>query len=171
MANRDQLKNHLKNFTVKELKKEVMNVKKGFQVSKLKRVDLEDVILKNHQHFLHLLKKNKVKKTKPSIKKPKPWEKKPSEKKPNSTVKDIKLNKQQNDMLVKQYIIELLNKLDEKATGTRHPVFINDKHSGVTIQKSKPYIIRDIDNFSKILLKATTDRKKVEDVLCHMITQ
>ena len=75
-------------------------------------------------------------------------------------------------MLVKQYIIELLNKLDEKATGTRHPVFINDKHSGVTIQKRKPYyIIRDIDNFSKILLKATTDRKKVEDVLYHMITQ
>ena len=35
-----QLKNHLKNFTVKELKKEVINVKKGFQVSKLKRVDV-----------------------------------------------------------------------------------------------------------------------------------
>ena len=70
-----QLKNHLKNVTVKELKKEVINVKKGFQVSKLKRVDVENVILKNHQHFLHLLKKNKVKKTKQTVKKSKPLEK------------------------------------------------------------------------------------------------
>lgn len=58
----EQLKNHLKNFTVKELKKEALAVKKGFQVSKLKRVDVENIILKNHQHFLHLLEKNKVKK-------------------------------------------------------------------------------------------------------------
>ena len=80
MVNYDKLKNHLKNFTVKELKKEVINVKKGFQVSKLRRIDVENVILKNHLLFLHLLEKNKVKKTKPSIKKPKPSKKKPSEK-------------------------------------------------------------------------------------------
>ena len=167
MVNRDKLKNHLKNFTVKELKKEVMNVKKGFQVSKLKRVDVENVILKNHLLFIHLLEKNKVKKTKPSIKKPKP-----SKKKPNSTVKDIKLNKQQNDMLVKQYINQILNTLDEKATGTRYPVFINDKHSGVTIMKGKSqYLIRGTKNFDNIILKATTDRKQVEDVLYHILTQ
>ena len=53
----NQLKNHLKNFTVKELKKEVLNIKKGFQVSKLKRAEVEKVILKNHQHYIHLLKK------------------------------------------------------------------------------------------------------------------
>ena len=53
----NELKNHLKNFTVKELKKEVLNVKKDFQVSKLKRAEVEQVILKNHQHFMHLLKK------------------------------------------------------------------------------------------------------------------
>lgn len=59
MTNHNQLKNHLKNFTVKELKKEVINVKKGFQVSKLKRAEVENVILKNPQHFLHLLKKTR----------------------------------------------------------------------------------------------------------------
>ena len=42
----EQLKNHLKNFTVKELKKEVIAVKKDFQVSKLRRADIEKVILK-----------------------------------------------------------------------------------------------------------------------------
>ena len=65
----DQLKSHLKNFTVKELKKEVLNVKKDFQVSKLKRAEVENVILINHQHFKHLLEKKKAKKTKPTLKK------------------------------------------------------------------------------------------------------
>ena len=60
----NKLKNHLKNFTVKELKKEVLNIKKWFQVSKLKRAEVEKVIINHHQDFMHLLQKNKVKKTK-----------------------------------------------------------------------------------------------------------
>ena len=165
MANRDQLKNHLKNFTVKELKKEVINVKKGFQVSKLKRVDVENVILKNHQHFLHLLKKNKVKKTKQTVKKSKPLEKKPK-----PTAKDNNTNKQQIDMSVKLYINQLLDTLDEKAAGKRYPEFIDERYSGVTIQKNKSqYVIRDTNNFSNIILRATTDRKQVEDILYHML--
>ena len=160
-----QLKNHLKNFTVKELKKEVINVKKGFQVSKLKRVDVENVILKNHQHFLHLLKKNKVKKTKQTVKKSKPLEKKPK-----PTAKDNNTNKQQIDMSVKLYINQLLDTLDEKAAGKRYPEFIDERYSGVTIQKNKSqYVIRDTNNFSNIILRATTDRKQVEDILYHML--
>jgi len=166
MVNHDQLKNHLKNFTVKELKKEVLNVKQGFQVSKLKRVDVENVILKNHQHFLHLLEKNKVKKTKPTVKKSKP-----SEKKPKSTGKDNNTNKQQIDMSIKQYLNQLLDTLDEKAAGKRYPEFINERYSGVTIQKNKSqYIIRDTNDFSNIILRATNDRKQVEDILYHMLT-
>ena len=160
-----QLKNHLKNVTVKELKKEVINVKKGFQVSKLKRVDVENVILKNHQHFLHLLKKNKVKKTKQTVKKSKPLEKKPK-----PTAKDNNTNKQQIDMSVKLYINQLLDTLDEKAAGKRYPEFIDERYSGVTIQKNKSqYVIRDTNNFSNIILRATTDRKQVEDILYHML--
>lgn len=64
----NQLKNQLKKFTVKELKQEVLKVKKDFQVSKLKRVDVENVILLNAQRFIHLLGKKKVKKAKPTIK-------------------------------------------------------------------------------------------------------
>ena len=45
MSNKDSLKNHLKNFTVKELKKEVLKAKKGFQDSKLKGADVENVIV------------------------------------------------------------------------------------------------------------------------------
>ena len=173
-----QLKNHLKNFTVKELKKEVINVKKGFQVSKLRRVDVENVILKNHQHFLHLLKKNKVKKTKQTVKKSKPLEKKPK-----PTAKDNNTNKQQIDALikrlndndkinirVKEYITQILNRLDEKAAGKRYPEFIDERYSGVTIQKNKSqYVICDTNDFSNIILTATTDRKKVEDLLYHML--
>ena len=160
-----QLKNHLKNFTVKELKKEVINVKKGFQVSKLRRADVEKVILKNHQHFLHLLKKNKVKKTKQTVKKSKPLEKKPK-----PTAKDNNTNKQQIDMSVKLYINQLLDALDEKAAGKRYPEFIDERYSGVTIQKNKSqYIIRDTNNFSNIILRATTDRKQVEDILYRML--
>ena len=160
-----QLKNHLKNFTVKELKKKVINVKKGFQVSKLKRVDVENVILKNHQHFLHLLKKNKVKKTKQTVKKSKPLEKKPK-----PTAKDNNTNKQQIDMSVKLYINQLLDTLDEKAAGKRYPEFIDERYSGVAIQKNKSqYVIRDTNNFSNIILRATTERKQVEDILYHML--
>ena len=160
MANHNKLKNHLKNFTVKDLKKEVINVKKGFQVSKLRRVDVENVILKNHLLFQHLLKTNKVKKTKPSIKKP------------NSTVKDINKNKEQQiNMSVKLYINQLLDKLDEKAAGKRYPEFINEPHRAVTIQKGKSqYIIRGTKNFNNIILRATTDRKQVEDILYHLLT-
>ena len=160
----EQLKNHLKNFTVKELKKEVINVKKGFQVSKLKRAAVENVILKNHQHFLHLLKKNKVKKPKP-------------------TAKDNNTNKQQINALikrlndddkinirVKEYITQILNTLDEKAAGKRYPEFIDERYSGVTIQKNKSqYVIRDTNNFSNIILRATTDRKQIEDILYNML--
>ena len=63
MENKNALKNHLKNFTVKELKQEVIKVKKEFQVSKLKRAEVEAVILKNYYLFEHLLKKKLVKKT------------------------------------------------------------------------------------------------------------
>ena len=173
-----QLKNHLKNFTVKELKKEVINVKKGFQVSKLKRVDVENVILKNHQHFLHLLKKNKVKKTKQTVKKSKPLEKKPK-----PTAKDNNTNKQQIDALikrlndndkinirVKEYITQILNTLDEKAVGKRYEL-INERYSGDVIQKVKSrYIIRDGDDMSNVLL-STIDRKQVEDFLHNKLTQ
>ena len=38
---------HLKNFTVKELRQEVLNVKRDFAVSQLKRADVERVILAN----------------------------------------------------------------------------------------------------------------------------
>jgi len=98
MSTHDQLKNHLKNFTVKELKKEVINVKKGFQVSKLKRVDVENVILKNHLLFQHLLKKNKVKKTKPTVKKSNPSEKKPKPSVKNTNTGKKQLDKQLDDI-------------------------------------------------------------------------
>ena len=151
----EQLKNHLKNFTVKELKKEVIAVKKGFQVSKLRRADVENVLLKNHQHFLRLLKKKKVKKAKPMSKQ-----------------ENAKPKKSQYEafITVKEYITGLLDELDEKAEGTRNSVFVDERFSGVTIQKIKSqYVIRDSNDFSNIILRATTDRKKVEDLLYHML--
>ena len=160
----EQLKNHLKNFTVKELKKEVIAVKKGFQVSKLRRADVENVILKNHQHFLHLLKKNKVKKAKPltKVKKAKPMSKQENAKPKKSQYEAF--------IRVKEYITGLLDELDEKAEGTRNSVFVDERFSGVTIQKIKSqYVIRDSNDFSNIILRATTDRKQVEDILYHML--
>ena len=160
----EQLKNHLKNFTVKELKKEVIAVKKGFQVSKLRRADVENVILKNNQHFLHLLKKNKVKKAKPltKVKKAKPMSKQENAKPKKSQYEAF--------IRVKEYITGLLDELDEKAEGTRNSVFVDERFSGVTIQKIKSqYVIRDSNDFSIIILRATTDRKKVEDLLYHML--
>ena len=152
----EQLKNHLKNFTVKELKKEVIAVKKGFQVSKLRRADVENVILKNHQHFLHLLKKNKVKKAKPN------------KSQYEALIKRLNDN-DKNNIRVKDYITRILNTLDEKAAGKRFD-FINERYSGVTIQKTKSqYVIRDTNDFRNIILKATTDRKQVEDLLYHML--
>ena len=160
----EQLKNHLINFTVKELKKEVIAVKKGFQVSKLRRADVENVILKNHQHFLHLLKKNKVKKAKPltKVKKAKPMSKQENAKPKKSQYEAF--------IRVKEYITGLLDELDEKAEGTRNSVFVDERFSSVTIQKIKSqYVIRDSNDFSNIILRATTDRKKVEDLLYHML--
>ena len=62
------------------------------------------------------------------------------------------------------------NELDEKAEGTRNSVFVDERFSGVTIQKIKSqYVIRDSNDFSNIILRATTDRKKVEDLLYHML--
>jgi len=107
MTSTNELKTHLKKFTVKELKKEVMKVKKQFQVSKLKREDVERVILLYHQDFLHLLKIDKKKK--PSVK---------IDKKKKPSVKNINTNKQQDYIII--YITDLLNKLDERAVGT-HP--------------------------------------------------
>ena len=52
---------HLKNFTVKELRQEVLNVKRDFAVSQLKRADVERVILANSMFFQHLLRKKKQK--------------------------------------------------------------------------------------------------------------
>ena len=162
----EQLKNHLKNFTVKELKKEVIAVKKGFQVSKLRRADVENVILKNHQHFLHLLKKNKVKKAKPLTKVKKS---KPNKQQINELIKRLN-DKDEINIRVKEYITQILNRLDEKAEGKRYSEFIDERYSGVTIQKIKSqYVIRDSNDFSNIILRATTDRKKVEDLLYHML--
>lgn len=56
------LQNHLKNFTVKELKQEVFKVKRVLAVCKLKRADVERVILANPLHFQHLLRKKGAKK-------------------------------------------------------------------------------------------------------------
>ena len=160
----EQLKNHLKNFTVKELKKEVIKVKKGFQVSKLRRADVEKVIIKNHQHFLHLLKKNKVKKPKQTVK-----DNNTNKQKINELIKRLNSEDEIN-IRVKEYITQILNRLDEKAAGKRYPEFIDERYSGVTIQKNKSqYVIRDTNDFSNIILTATTDRKKVEDLLYHML--
>ena len=144
MTSTNELKTHLKKFTVKELKKEVMKVKKQFQVSKLKREDVERVILLYHQDFLHLLKIDK--------------KKKPS-------VKNIKTNKQQDHIII--YITNLLNKLDERAVGTQTPQFIGEKYTGVTIQKGKSrYIVRSKD-WSVLL--STINRKQVQDFLYKLI--
>ena len=139
-------------------------MKKGFQVSKLKRVGVENVILLNHQHFLHLLKKKKVKKAKPltKVKKAKPMSKQENAKPKKSQYEAF--------IRVKEYITGLLDELDEKAEGTRNSVFVDERFSGVTIQKIKSqYVIRDSNDFSNIILRATTDRKKVEDLLYHML--
>ena len=144
MTSTNELKTHLKKFTVKELKKEVMKVKKQFQVSKLKREDVERVILLYHQDFLHLLKINK--------------KKKPS-------VKNINTNKQQDYIII--YITDLLNKLDERAVGKQTPEFIGEKYTGVTIQKGKSrYIVRSKD-WSVLL--STINRKQVQDFLYKLI--
>lgn len=58
-----QLRIKIKKFTVKELKKEILKVKKDFQVSKLKRAHVETVILNNPWYFKHLLNKIGGKKT------------------------------------------------------------------------------------------------------------
>lgn len=54
-----QLKITIKQFTLKDLKKEVQKVKKDVQVNKLQRVQVEDIIINNPQLFKHLLEINK----------------------------------------------------------------------------------------------------------------
>ena len=135
MTSTNELKTHLKKFTVKELKKEVMKVKKQFQVSKLKREDVERVILLYHQDFLHLLKIDKKKKS--SMKKINT--NKQLNKKKKSSVKNINTNKQQDYIII--YITDLLNKLDERAVGTHTPTFIGEKYTDVTIQKSESFYL------------------------------
>jgi len=161
MTSTNELKNHLKHFTVKELKKEVMKVKKKFQVSKLKREDVERVILLYHQDFLHLLKIDKKKKS--SMKKINT--NKQLNKKKKSSVKNINTNKQQDIMI---YITNLLNKLDEKAVGSRIPQFISERYTDVIIQKGKSrYVVRYTDGS---VLLSTVNRKEVEDFLYKLIT-
>lgn len=58
---KEKLKNYLKYFTVKELKREVQLLKKQFQVSKMTRHEVKQVILNHYNLFIHLLeKKQKV---------------------------------------------------------------------------------------------------------------
>ena len=143
MTSTNELKTHLKKFTVKELKKEVMKVKKQFQVSKLKREDVERVILLYHQDFLHLLKIDK--------------KKKPS-------VKNINTKKQQDYIII--YITDLLNKLDEKAVGTQTPQFVHEKYTDVTIQKDKSRYVLCSKDWCAM---STINRKDVEDLLYKLI--
>ena len=162
MTSINELKTHLKKFTVKELKKEVMKVKKQFQVFKLKRVDVERVILLYHHNFLHLLKIDKKKK--PTVKKINTNKKQNKMKQPS--VKNINTDKQQD--YVTKYYTNLLNQLDEKAVGKRAPTFISDKHTNVIIQKSKTrYVVRNGDDGSVLL--STLNRKEVEDFLYKLI--
>ena len=56
------LSTHLKNFTVKQLKAEILKVKKNFNTSKLNRAQVETIILMNPQHFSNLLNKKGDKK-------------------------------------------------------------------------------------------------------------
>ena len=108
--------------------------------------------------------KNKVKKAKPltKVKKAKPMSKQENAKPKKSQYEAF--------IRVKEYITGLLDELDEKAEGTRNSVFVDERFSGVTIQKIKSqYVIRDSNDFSNIILRATTDRKKVEDLLYHML--
>ena len=70
----DRLRKHISNFTVQELKKAVTNAKKSiaykykrqmkeFTVTRKTRDDLERIIMKYPDHFLHLLNKKGSKKT------------------------------------------------------------------------------------------------------------
>ena len=63
MSDRQKLKNHIQNFTVKQLKKEILKVKKEFQVSKMNRNQVEAVILLQSHHFKYLLNKKGDKKS------------------------------------------------------------------------------------------------------------
>ena len=57
MSDVEKLRNHIKNFTVKQLKKEILLVKREFNVSALKRDQVKAVILSYPYHFKHLLNK------------------------------------------------------------------------------------------------------------------
>ena len=140
---------------MKELKKEILAVKKGFQVSKLKRADVERVILLNHQHFQHLLKKAKVKKAKPTYQ---------PNKQQLSTLKK-KLNDVNNNKEMRGIISKTLDELDERAKG-RKSEFGHIGRSNFVIQKAgKRYILR---HDSGDVLLSTENRKEVEDFLNHL---
>ena len=80
---------------------------------------------------------------------------------------EILLNNEINDAQVKKYINQILDKLDAKAVGARHPELIYERQSGVTIEKGKSrYIIR---NDSGDVLLSTEDRKQVEDMIYYML--
>ena len=103
-----------------------------------------------------------MKKTNPSTKKTKSIKK-------NTLNKQLEmlLNNEIDDTRVKKYINQILDKLDAKAVGSRHPEFIYERQSGVTIQKIKSrYIIR---NDSRDVLLTTEDRKQVENMLYYML--
>ena len=162
----EQLKNHLKNFIVKELK-EVIAVKKGFQVSKLKRADLENVILLNHTLFRHLLNK---KKAKPLTK-------------TKAKTKTLKTNTQELNNKIDLYaelikpstpkaskpnsrITKLLDKVDKKALRKRIHEYSEPIDLGMIIsKKSKRYTIRDEKGDP---LLSTESRKEVEKYLSDM---
>ena len=86
---------------------------------------------------------------------------------PNKQQLKMSLNNEINDAQVKKYINQILDKLDAKAVGVRHPELIYEQQSGVTIQKGKSrYIIR---NDSGDVLLSTEDRKQVEDMIYYML--
>lgn len=99
--------------------------------------------------------------------------------KPQTKVKKVKLKQRQYDALIKrlndsnkinikikEYIIQILNNLDEKAAGQRNPEFYYEQNSGITIQKArKRYILR---NDSGDVLLSTEDRKRVEEMIYYI---
>ena len=137
---------HLKKFTVKELKQEVLKVKKQFQVSKLKRIDIENIILLNEQHFKHLMKK--VKNNFNNIIE--------INKAANMEANNINNQLKQKEDKIKQEHMELLekatqdrrnrslkniikgmmNKVDKDAVGRKASNIITEKHSNLNVKKN-----------------------------------
>lgn len=142
MEDKNILRNHLKHFTVKELKQEVIKVKKGFQVSKLKCAEVEGVILNYYFLFNHLLKKNLVKK---------------------KLVKKPKFN-------VTKYVKNLLKELDSTKPNVRNAAYLKEPMNKTLLQKTgSKYLVRDYYDMNKILIPPMTDRKQFEQSLIHML--